>query len=105
MLDGGRQVGESAARDQHDVGARQRCERFAQAAQWETLAAAERIERVDQHDIQIARQADVLEAVVEHHHVHVELPAQQRAGLRSGRRRFPPGARPERMKICGSSPV
>src|SRR5439155_15874790 len=61
-----------AARDHDDIGAHQGCQRLAQASQRENLAAAERSQRVNQHDVHLALEAGMLKAVVEDQHVGAE---------------------------------
>ena len=84
-LDDGGQVGEFAARDQDQVRARQARGRLAQAAQRKDLAAAKRVQGVDQHHVHVARQPLVLEPVVQQQHVRAEIAHQQRAGLETVR--------------------
>ena len=62
------------------------------------------IEGVDQHHVDIARQLQVLEAVVEQQHVHAETCRSSSVPLAITVGPDPTGATPERMKICGSSP-
>ena len=71
----------------------------------ETPRPRRRIERVHQHDIEIARQPHVLEAIVQQHHVGAELPAPAVSRSDTGPPRCPPAPRRDRRKICGSSPV
>ena len=54
-------------------GSRQRRERLTQPAEREN-AAAQRIQRVDQHDIPIALQAEMLESVIEQEDVRLQFP-------------------------------
>src|SRR5262249_8424772 len=68
-----------AAGDDENSAARQAIERFAQAPQWQRIAAAERVERIHQHNIQPAMNARMLKSVIQHHHVDVELALQQSA--------------------------
>ena len=74
------QIAGLAASNQYRVGARQALYRLAQAAERKDLAPAEGIERVQQDDIEIARQPGVLEAIVQQEHIGTELLAKQCPG-------------------------
>ena len=54
-----------ATREQQHVGAAPACERLAQRAAGKHAAEAEGLERVDEHDVEIARQAAMLKGIVE----------------------------------------
>src|SRR5262249_43469959 len=81
LLDGGRKIGYLAAGDNDRVGATQSFDGLPQTADREDFAAAERVQRVDQDQIEIAGELYVLKAVVEHHDVAAELLTQDSSGL------------------------
>jgi len=72
-LDGGVQVREFAARNQDQVRPRQARRGLAQATQRKNLAAAKRVQGVDQHHVHSARQPLVLEPIVQQQHVRAEI--------------------------------
>ncbi len=62
-----------AARQQHSVGPPQSPHRLAQQAPWQQVAVAPRTGRVDQHQIQVASHAVVLESVVQQQQLTFQL--------------------------------
>ena len=73
LLQPGDNLRQAGAGEPHDVGAPQSGRRFAQQSAGEQVFVAERLERVEQHDIQIATQATMLEAVVEQYQIRAEF--------------------------------
>ena len=62
-----------AARDDEDAGAGEPFQRLAEPAQRQRVAAAERIQRIHQHDVDTAANPCVLKAVVQQHDVHAKF--------------------------------
>ena len=65
---GGNEVG---AVEENDVGASETGERFAEEARRENATAAERIQRVEENDVEVALDSAVLKRVVEEQNVDV----------------------------------
>src|SRR5690349_291580 len=61
-------------------GSSQPSERLAKPPEWKD-AAAERIQGIDQDNVEVARQAEVLEAVIQQEHAGVQLPLHPAARL------------------------
>src|SRR5882724_11824552 len=74
-----------AARDDDDIGAHQGGERLAQAPEREYFAAAERSERVNQHDVRLALEADMLKAVIEDQDVDAKALLENSPGVKAVR--------------------
>jgi hypothetical protein len=73
------------ARDDDRVRARQRLDRLAKPARGEERVLEGACRRVDEHDIQVSRQAPVLEPVVEHGAVHVASHVRAQQGAQPAR--------------------
>ncbi len=95
-------------RQDHDVGPPQRANRLAEQAAGQQSSQPERIEGIDQHQVEVAREPTMLEAVVEHQQLGLELldrdPGQIGRGRASWRwgtsGRFSSRTRPSSLSPC-----
>ena len=54
-----------AARDQHDIGSPESSQRLSKESSWQEVAVTERIQGIDQHEIEVPMDPAVLERIVE----------------------------------------
>ena len=76
FLDGRSVVTEIGPADDNDVGAHEPLDRFTETSKGKDVAAPDRVQRVDQHHIDVAGEPQMLEPVIEHDDVNVEGIAQ-----------------------------